>query len=122
MTESIRRRPYAVILFDEIEKAHTDAFNILLHILDDGRVTNSQGPTVSFTNTVIIMTSNIGSQYILNSLDEQAGSKEEIYEKTKKRVMDVAQMTCRTEFMNRIDEYIVFQHLDREQINRIVRL
>ena len=114
LTESIRRRPYAVILFDEIEKAHTDAFNILLQILDDGRVTNSQGQTVSFTNTVIIMTSNIGSQYILNSLDEQAGSKEEIYEKTKKRVMDAAQMTSRPEFMNRIDEYIVFQPLDCE--------
>ena len=113
---------YVVILFDEIEKAHTDAFNILLQILDDGRVTNSQGPTVSFTNTIIIMTSNIGSQYILNSLDEQAGSKEEIYEKTKKRVMDAAQITFRPEFMNRIDEYIVFQPLDSEQINIIVIL
>ena len=112
LTESIRRRPYVVILFDEIEKAHTDAFNILLQILDDGRVTNSQGRTVSFTNTVIIMASNIGSQYILNSLDEQAVPKEEIYEKTKKRVMDAAQMTFRHEFMNRIDEYIVFQSLD----------
>lgn len=122
LTESIRRRPYAVILFDEIEKAHTDAFNILLQILDDGRVTDSQGRTVSFTNTVIIMTSNIGSQYILSRLDDEPGSKEELYERMKNKVMEVAQTTFRPEFMNRIDEYIVFQPLDREQIKRIVRL
>lgn len=122
LTESIRRRPYAVILFDEIEKAHTDAFNILLQILDDGRVTDSQGRTVSFTNTVIIMTSNIGSQYILSRLDDEPGSKEELYERMKNRVMEVAQTTFRPEFMNRIDEYIVFQPLDREQIKSIVRL
>uniref|UniRef100_A0A0C9RHL9 TSA: Wollemia nobilis Ref_Wollemi_Transcript_21734_3306 transcribed RNA sequence n=1 Tax=Wollemia nobilis TaxID=56998 RepID=A0A0C9RHL9_9CONI len=121
LTESIRRRPYAVILFDEIEKAHTDVFNIFLQILDDGRVTDSQGRTVSFTNTVIIMTSNVGSQYILSTLDE-SGSKEEVYESMKKRVMEAARMTFRPEFMNRIDEYIVFQPLDREQISSIARL
>ncbi|KAH9331811.1 hypothetical protein KI387_003919 [Taxus chinensis] len=122
LTESIRRRPYAVILFDEIEKAHSDVFNIFLQILDDGRVTDTQGRTVSFTNTIIIMTSNVGSQYILSALDDEAGSKEEAYEKMKKRVMEAAQVTFRPEFMNRIDEYIVFQALDREQINIIVRL
>ena len=100
LTEFIRRRPYAVILFDEIEKEHTDAFNILLQILDDGRVTDSQGRTVSFTNTVIIMTSNIGSQYILSRLDDEPGSKEELYERMKNRVMEVAQTTFRPEFMS----------------------
>ncbi|CAI0388270.1 unnamed protein product [Linum tenue] len=104
LTEIVRRRPYAVILFDEIEKAHADVFNVFLQILDDGRVTDSQGRTVSFTNTVIIMTSNVGSQTI------------------KRRVMDAARSVFRPEFMNRVDEYIVFQPLDRDQINKIVRL
>ncbi|XP_057863628.1 chaperone protein ClpB2, chloroplastic isoform X2 [Cryptomeria japonica] len=122
LTEAIRRRPYAVILFDEIEKAHSDVFNIFLQILDDGRVTDTQGRTVSFTNTIIIMTSNVGSLYILSALDDEAGSKEEAYENMKKRVMEAAQATFRPEFINRIDEYIVFQSLDREQISSIVRL
>ncbi|CAM6014957.1 unnamed protein product [Sphagnum balticum] len=123
LTEVVRRRPYAVVLFDEIEKAHSDVFNILLQILDDGRVTDSQGRKVSFTNTVIIMTSNVGSQYVLNSADSSAGlSKEEAYEAMRARVMDAARMTFRPEFMNRIDEYIVFQPLDREQISKIVKL
>eukprot|EP00250_Pteridium_aquilinum_P008748 c18181_g1_i1 orf=270-3293(-) len=121
LTETIRRRPYAVILFDEIEKAHSDVFNIFLQILDDGRVTDSQGRTVTFSNTVIIMTSNIGSQYILN-MDGGNGSAESTYEAMKNRVMDVARSTFRPEFMNRVDEYIVFQPLDREQINSIVKL
>lgn len=118
LTEIVRRRPYAVILFDEIEKAHADVFNVFLQILDDGRVTDSQGRTVSFTNTVIIMTSNVGSQYILNSLDESELS----YETIKQRVMEAARAIFRPEFMNRVDEYIVFQPLDREQIKSIVRL
>lgn len=121
LTEAIRRRPYSVVLFDEIEKAHGDVFNLFLQILDDGRVTDSQGRTVSFTNTVIIMTSNVGSQYILNSLD-MPGSREEVYESMKSRVLDAARLTFRPEFMNRVDEYIVFQPLDNEQINQIVRL
>ncbi|KAJ7550397.1 hypothetical protein O6H91_07G098900 [Diphasiastrum complanatum] len=122
LTEAVRRRPYSVLLFDEIEKAHSDVFNIFLQILDDGRVTDSQGRTVSFTNTVIIMTSNIGSQFILGSLDESGGSKEMAYEAMKNRVLEVARMTFRPEFMNRVDEYIVFQPLDRAQISRIVQL
>uniref|UniRef100_A0A803LSG5 Clp R domain-containing protein n=1 Tax=Chenopodium quinoa TaxID=63459 RepID=A0A803LSG5_CHEQI len=122
LTEIVRRRPYAVILFDEIEKAHADVFNVFLQILDDGRVTDSQGRTVSFTNTVIIMTSNVGSQYILNAADDETTSKEVTYEKIKQRVMDAARSIFRPEFMNRVDEYIVFQPLDRDQINSIVRL
>ncbi|XP_021297725.1 chaperone protein ClpB3, chloroplastic [Herrania umbratica] len=120
LTEIVRRRPYAVILFDEIEKAHGDVFNVFLQILDDGRVTDSQGRTVSFTNTVIIMTSNVGSQYILNS-DEDT-PKDIAYETIKQRVMEAARAVFRPEFMNRVDEYIVFQPLDREQINTIVKL
>ncbi|MBA0614488.1 hypothetical protein Godav_014781 [Gossypium davidsonii] len=118
LTETVRRRPYAVILFDEIEKAHGDVFNVFLQILDDGRVTDSQGRTVSFTNTVIIMTSNVGSQYILNS-DEDT-PKDLAYETIKQRVMEAARAIFRPEFMNRVDEYIVFQPLDREQISSIL--
>ncbi|KAJ7000871.1 chaperone protein ClpB3 [Populus alba x Populus x berolinensis] len=120
LTETVRRRPYAVILFDEIEKAHSDVFNIFLQVLDDGRVTDSQGRTVSFTNTVIIMTSNVGSQYILDTDDNLP--KEVANETIKRRVMDAARSVFRPEFMNRVDEYIVFQPLDRDQINSIVRL
>ncbi|KAK6152610.1 LOW QUALITY PROTEIN: hypothetical protein DH2020_012249 [Rehmannia glutinosa] len=121
LTETVRRRPYAVILFDEIEKAHADVFNVFLQILDDGRVTDSQGRTVSFTNAVIIMTSNVGSQYILNTEDEDV-PKEMAYETIKQRVMEAARSIFRPEFMNRVDEYIVFQPLDRDQIGSIVRL
>ncbi|KAG9159619.1 hypothetical protein Leryth_013606 [Lithospermum erythrorhizon] len=121
LTEIVRRRPYAVILFDEIEKAHSDVFNVFLQILDDGRVTDSQGRTVSFTNAVIIMTSNVGSQYILNTEDEDL-PREMAYETIKQRVMEAARSIFRPEFMNRVDEYIVFQPLDRDQISRIVRL
>jgi ATP-dependent Clp protease ATP-binding subunit ClpB len=122
LTEAVRRRPYAVILFDEIEKAHSDVFNIFLQILDDGRVTDSQGRTINFTNSVIIMTSNVGSQYVLSGADSAGSSKEVIYEAMRARVMDAARATFRPEFMNRIDEYIVFQQLDRDQISRIVSL
>ncbi|KAL4184373.1 hypothetical protein AMTRI_Chr10g225320 [Amborella trichopoda] len=121
LTEVVRRRPYAVILFDEIEKAHSDVFNIFLQILDDGRVTDSQGRKVSFTNTVIIMTSNVGSQYILNA-DDEPFSGDSAYEVIKRRVMEAARSIFKPEFMNRVDEFIVFRPLDREQINKIVRL
>lgn len=122
LTETVRRRPYSVVLFDEIEKAHTDVFNILLQLLDDGRITDSQGRLVSFTNCVVIMTSNIGSQYILETLQNTQDSKEAVYELMKRRVMEVARQTFRPEFMNRVDEYIVFQPLDSHQINHIVQL
>nr|ACF80454.1 unknown [Zea mays] len=121
LTEAVRRRPYSVVLFDEIEKAHLDVFNVFLQILDDGRVTDSQGRKVSFTNSIIIMTSNVGSQYILN-MDEEDGSSDSAYENIKRRVMDAARSVFRPEFMNRVDEYIVFKPLEREQINSIVKL
>ncbi|KAK4490731.1 hypothetical protein RD792_001434 [Penstemon davidsonii] len=121
LTETVRRRPYSVILFDEIEKAHSDVFNVFLQILDDGRVTDSQGRTVSFTNSVIIMTSNVGSQYILNTEDDKL-PEEMGYETIKRRVLEAARSVFRPEFMNRVDEYIVFQPLDRDQIGNIVKL
>lgn len=122
LTEVVRRRPYSVILFDEIEKAHHDVFNILLQLLDDGRITDSQGRTVSFTNTVVIMTSNIGSHYILETLRNTRDSQEAVYDVMKKQVIELARQTFRPEFMNRIDEYIVFQPLDLKQVSRIVEL
>lgn len=122
LTEVVRRRPYSVILFDEIEKAHHDVFNILLQLLDDGRITDSQGRTVSFTNTVVIMTSNIGSHYILETLRNTQDSQEAVYDLMKKQVIELARQTFRPEFMNRIDEYIVFQPLDLKQVSRIVEL
>jgi len=122
LTESVRRRPYSVVLFDEIEKAHQDVFNILLQLLDDGRITDSQGRTVSFTNCVIIMTSNIGSALILDTLRNTTDSKEVVYEIMKKQVIEMARQTFRPEFLNRIDEYIVFQPLDTSEINRIVEI
>ncbi|MGE5658728.1 MAG: ATP-dependent chaperone ClpB [Actinomycetota bacterium] len=114
LTESIRRRPYAVILFDEIEKAHPDVFNIMLQILDDGRLTDSQGRTVDFKNAVIIMTSNVGSQYIL----DVAGNEEEV----RSRVMDAMRSAFRPEFLNRIDEMIIFQSLQKNELRQIVKL
>lgn len=122
LTEVVRRRPYSVVLFDEIEKAHHDVFNILLQLLDDGRITDSQGRTVSFTNTVVIMTSNIGSHYILETLQNTRDSQEAVYDAMKKQVIELARRTFRPEFMNRIDEYIVFQPLDLKQVSRIVEL
>jgi ATP-dependent Clp protease ATP-binding subunit ClpB len=117
LTEAVRRRPYSVILFDEIEKAHPDAFNIMLQILDDGRVTDSQGHTVDFKNTIIIMTSNIGSQYIV----DVAGD-DDRYEEMQSRVMDAMRTNFRPEFLNRIDEIIIFHTLKREQLREIVKL
>ena len=117
LTEAIRRRPYAVILFDEIEKAHPDVFNVMLQILDDGRVTDAQGHTVDFKNTVIIMTSNIGSQYIL----DLAGD-DNRYDEMRSRVMDAMRTSFRPEFLNRIDEIIIFHTLQRSELRQIVKL
>ncbi|GAQ87905.1 ATP-dependent chaperone [Klebsormidium nitens] len=122
LTEAVRRRPYSVVLFDEVEKAHADVFNIFLQILDDGRVTDSQGRVVNFNNTVLIMTSNIGSQYITAGLDAALGSAETVYEAMRDRVLDAARAHFRPEFINRVDEYIVFQQLAPDQIESIVRL
>lgn len=117
LTEAIRRRPYAVVLFDEIEKAHPDVFNIFLQILDDGRVTDAQGHTVDFKNTIIIMTSNIGSQYIF-----ELGGNEELYEEMRSRVMEAMRASFRPEFLNRVDEIIIFHSLKREELRQIVNL
>jgi len=117
LTEAIRRRPYAVILFDEIEKAHPDVFNIMLQILDDGRVTDSQGRTVDFKNAIIIMTSNIGSQYILD-----IGGDDSKYELMRDRVMEAMRSSFRPEFLNRIDEIIIFHSLRRDELRQIVKL
>ncbi|MGJ3251411.1 MAG: ATP-dependent chaperone ClpB [Elainellaceae cyanobacterium] len=117
LTEAIRRRPYSVVLFDEIEKAHPDVFNIMLQILDDGRVTDSQGHTVDFKNSIIIMTSNIGSQYILDLAGDDAR-----YDEMQSRVMDAMRNSFRPEFLNRIDEIIIFHSLKKEQLREIVKL
>jgi ATP-dependent Clp protease ATP-binding subunit ClpB len=117
LSEAIRRRPYAVILFDEIEKAHADVFNILLQVLDDGRITDSQGRTVDFKNTVIIMTSNIGSQYIL----DVAGDDDQ-YMEMRLRVTEALRAHFRPEFLNRVDEMIIFHSLLKEQLRNIVQL
>ncbi|MBP1761841.1 MAG: putative ATPase with chaperone activity, two ATP-binding domain, partial [Firmicutes bacterium] len=117
LTEAVRRRPYSVVLFDEIEKAHNDVFNILLQILDDGRLTDGQGRTVDFRNTIIIMTSNLGSQEILH-FQEQGGN----YERMKDSVMSILKQYFRPEFLNRLDEIIVFQALSTDQIEKITDL
>jgi ATP-dependent Clp protease ATP-binding subunit ClpB len=117
LTEAIRRRPYTVILFDEIEKAHPDVFNVMLQILDDGRVTDSQGHTVDFKNTIIIMTSNIGSQYILDVAGDDSQ-----YNEMRSRVMEAMQTNFRPEFLNRIDEVIIFHGLQQQQLREIVKL
>lgn len=117
LTEAIRRRPYAVILFDEIEKAHPDVFNVMLQILDDGRVTDAQGHTVDFKNCIIIMTSNIGSQFILDVAGDDTR-----YEEMRKRVMDNLRSAFRPEFLNRIDEIIIFHGLQKSQLREVVRL
>jgi ATP-dependent Clp protease ATP-binding subunit ClpB len=117
LTETIRRRPYAVILFDEIEKAHPDVFNVLLQVLDDGRVTDSQGRTVDFKNTVIIMTSNIGSQYILDLAGDDSK-----YSEMKSRVLEALGHSFRPEFLNRIDDTIIFHSLQKDQLRSIVKI
>ena len=117
LTEAIRRRPYAVILFDEIEKAHPDVFNIFLQILDDGRVTDAQGRTVDFKNSIIIMTSNIGSQYILDISGDDSR-----YDEMRNRVMEAMRNSFRPEFLNRLDELIIFHSLQKSELRNIVQL
>jgi len=117
LTEAVRRRPYSVILFDEIEKAHTDVFNVLLQILDDGRLTDGHGRTVDFKNTVVIMTSNVGSHLILAY---RGGDDPESFEQMKKEVLEVLRQQFRPEFLNRVDEIVVFHSLSREHLKQIV--
>jgi len=117
LTEAVRRRPYSVVLFDEIEKAHPDVFNILLQVLDDGRITDSQGRTVDFTNTIIIMTSNIGSQFILDIAGDDTQ-----YDEMRSRVTDALRSNFRPEFLNRIDEIIIFHALMKSQLRDIVKI
>ena len=113
LTEAVRRKPYQVVLFDEIEKAHPDVFNILLQVLDDGRLTDSKGRTVNFKNTIIIMTSNLGSHIIQDTPDQ---------EEAKRQVLTLLKKTIRPEFLNRIDETIIFKPLTLGEIRQVVRL
>ena len=115
LTEAVRRRPYSVVLFDEIEKAHPDVFNVLLQILDDGRLTDSQGRTVDFRNTVLIMTSNIASQYLLDA--SNVG-----WEQTETKVLEVLRQTFKPEFLNRVDDIIMFRPLSHEDVAKIVEI
>lgn len=118
LTEAVRRKPYSVVLFDEIEKAHPDVFNVLLQVLDDGRITDSQGRTVDFKNTILIMTSNIGAEYLLDGIDAQGA----ITEEAEKLVMGDLRNHFRPEFLNRLDETILFKPLTKENIGGIIRL
>ena len=126
LTEAVRRKPYSVVLFDEIEKAHPDVFNILLQVLDDGRLTDNKGRTVNFKNTIIIMTSNMGSSMIQQKFEaianKNAEERERIINETKNEVLDMLKKTIRPEFLNRIDDIIMFQPLTQPQIEQIVRL
>lgn len=126
LTEAVRRKPYSVVLFDEIEKAHPDVFNILLQVLDDGRLTDNKGRVVNFKNTIIIMTSNLGSQYIQSRFDalkeNSSAEYEKTVEETKNHVMEMLKKTIRPEFLNRIDEIIMFRPLEKDQIKQIVNL
>lgn len=123
LTEAVRRKPYSVVLFDEIEKAHPDVFNILLQVLDDGRLTDNKGRTVNFKNTIIIMTSNLGSQIIRERFEHlNAQNREEVIEKTQNEVFNLLKAQMRPEFLNRIDEIIMFTPLDENEIAQIVRL
>ena len=123
LTEAVRRKPYSVVLFDEIEKAHPDVFNILLQVLDDGRLTDNKGRTVNFKNTIIIMTSNLGSAYIQSQFERMNDSNRDVLvEETKNEVMNMLKKTIRPEFLNRIDETIMFLPLNKEQIEQIVAL
>ena len=118
LTEAVRRKPYSVVLFDEIEKAHPDVFNVLLQVLDDGRITDSQGRTVDFKNTILIMTSNLGSSYLLEGIDESGNIRPE----NEKLVMDELKNHFRPEFLNRLDEIIMFKPLTRDNISHIINL
>jgi ATP-dependent Clp protease ATP-binding subunit ClpB len=123
LTEAVRRKPYSVVLLDEIEKAHPDVFNILLQVLDDGRLTDNKGRVVNFKNTIIIMTSNLGSHIIQENFENiSEKNREEVIERTKNEVMDLLKKTIRPEFLNRVDEIIMFEPLTREQVKQIIRL
>ena len=118
LTEAVRRRPYSVVLFDEIEKAHPDVFNVLLQVLDDGRITDSQGRCVDFKNTVIILTSNLGSEFILEGIDDSG----EISEDAKEKVSQILKASFRPEFLNRLDDIVFYKPLKKEEIYKIVDL
>ena len=118
LTEAVRRKPYSVILFDEVEKAHPDVFNILLQVLDDGRITDSQGRTVDFKNTIIILTSNLGSEYILEGINEKG----EISQEAKEKVNELLKKSFRPEFLNRLDEIVFYKPLQKEQVSKILEL
>jgi ATP-dependent Clp protease ATP-binding subunit ClpB len=123
LTEAVRRKPYSVVLLDEIEKAHPDVFNILLQVLDDGRLTDNKGRVVNFKNTIIIMTSNMGSHVIQERFENiNELNREEVIAKTKVEVYDLLKKQIRPEFLNRIDEIIMFAPLTREDVDQIVRL
>ena len=123
LTEAVRRKPYSVVLFDEIEKAHPDVFNILLQVLDDGRLTDNKGRTVNFKNTIIIMTSNLGSQYIQERFaDLNDYNRNEVIDDTRKNVMELLKKTIRPEFLNRIDDIIMFLPLTKHEIAKVVTL
>ncbi len=123
LTEAVRRKPYSVVLFDEIEKANPDVFNILLQVLDDGRLTDNKGRFINFKNTIIIMTSNEGSSIIRQNFAEaKEGEREATIQKSKQEVMDLLKMKIRPEFLNRIDEIVLFTPLDKKEIQEIVNL
>ncbi len=123
LTEAIRRKPYSVVLFDEIEKAHPDVFNILLQVLDDGRLTDNKGRTVNFKNTIIIMTSNMGSSVIRENFEKMTNeNREQVIADTRTKVLDLMKKTIRLEFLNRIDEIIMFTPLNEKEIRQIVDL
>ncbi|RLD56113.1 MAG: type VI secretion system ATPase TssH, partial [Bacteroidetes bacterium] len=123
LTEAVRRKPYAVVLLDEIEKAHPDVFNILLQVLDDGKLTDNKGRNVDFKNTIIIMTSNVGSSIIQQNMEQAKGEDMDVvFEKSKKEIFDLLKTTIRPEFLNRIDEIIMFKPLDMDEIKGIARL
>ena len=118
LTEAVRRKPYSVVLFDEIEKAHPDVFNILLQVLDDGRITDSQGRTVDFKNTIIILTSNLGSEYILDGIEENG----EISKEATEKVNQLLKKSFRPEFLNRLDEIVLYKPLKKDEISKILDL
>ena len=118
LIEAVRRKPYAVLLFDEVEKAHTDVFNILLQVLDDGRITDSQGRTVDFKNTIIILTSNLGSEFLLSGISDNGDIKDEARE----NVMTLLKRSFRPEFLNRLDEIVLYKPLSKENILGITEL
>ena len=118
LTEAVRRKPYSVVLFDEVEKAHPDVFNVLLQVLDDGRITDSQGRTVDFKNTIIILTSNLGSEYLLGGINAEGV----ISEEAKAQVHNLLRRSFRPEFLNRLDEIVFYKPLTKEDVTRIIDL